>query len=182
MLWDRVEPNGYTHHVSENLLPGTNTKEVLTRVAIGDHQVTTYAGHLMARTLKAPHLTTGLRDIWELEPVASTESGSFYTEYDFGLPGQPVLQRTDVDVQRPSIRLGSRVWCVFVRALRPVHFDDVTRSVEDRPTGVERLVALVLGDSSRAGTSPTGPCLPVRRGPDTPSASPRRSRCADSAR
>ncbi|HSN84048.1 MAG TPA: hypothetical protein VLS88_15820, partial [Polyangiales bacterium] len=43
MLWDRVEPNGYTHHIRENPLPGTNTKEVLARVAIGDHQVTTYA-------------------------------------------------------------------------------------------------------------------------------------------
>ncbi len=89
MLWDRVEPTGYTHHIRENPLPNTNTKEVLTRVAIGDHQVTTYAGHLMARTLKAPHLTTGLRDIWGLTPVASTQGGSFYTEYDFDVPGQP---------------------------------------------------------------------------------------------
>jgi len=89
MLWDRVEPSGYTHHIRENMLPDTNAKEVLTRAAIGDHQVTTYAAHLMARTLKAPHLTTGLRSIWGLTPVASTGSGSFYTEYDFGLPGQP---------------------------------------------------------------------------------------------
>jgi len=61
----------------------------LMRDAIGDHQVTTFAGQLMARTMKAPHLTTGLRDVWGLEPVTSTASGSFYTEYDFGLPGQP---------------------------------------------------------------------------------------------
>ena len=89
MLWDRVEPTGYTHHIRENPLAGTNTKEVLTRVAIGDHQVTTYAGHLMARTLKAPHLTSGLRDIWGLTPVESTDGGSFYTEYDFDVPGEP---------------------------------------------------------------------------------------------
>jgi len=89
MLWDRVEPNGYSHHVTENPLPGVNEKEVLMRVAIGDHQVTTFAGHVMARTMKAPHLTTGLRDIWSLDTVTSTESGSFYTELDFGLPGQP---------------------------------------------------------------------------------------------
>ena len=90
MLWDRVEPNGYTHHIRENPLPATNTKEVLARVAIGDHQVTTYAGHLMARTLNAPHLTTGLRGpIWGLTPVESTDSGSFYTEYDFDVPGEP---------------------------------------------------------------------------------------------
>ncbi|MGB5812935.1 MAG: hypothetical protein WBG86_20550 [Polyangiales bacterium] len=87
MLWDRAEPNGYTHHVTANPLPNTNTKDVLARVAIGDHQVSTYAGHIMARTLGAPHLTTGLRDIYGLTPVESTDSGSFYTEYDFGQPG-----------------------------------------------------------------------------------------------
>ncbi len=89
MLWDRVEPNGYTHHIRENPLPGSNAKEVLMRVAIGDHQVTTYAGHLMARTANAPHLTTGLRSIWGLTPVESTDGGSFYTEYDFDVPGEP---------------------------------------------------------------------------------------------
>ena len=89
MTWDRVEPNGYSHHIVENNLPGVNPKEVLMRTAIGDHQVTTYAGHVMARTMNAPHLTTGLRDIWGLDDVESTSSGSFYNEYDFGLPGQP---------------------------------------------------------------------------------------------
>jgi hypothetical protein len=89
MPWDRVEPTGYTHHIRENPLPGTNPKEVLTRVAIGDHQVSTYAGHIMARTLKAPHLTTGLRSVWGLDEVESTDGGSFYTEYDFDVPGEP---------------------------------------------------------------------------------------------
>ncbi len=69
MLWDRVEPNGYSHHITENNLPGVDPKEVLMRVGIGDHQVTTFAGHVMARTMKAKHLTTGLRDIWGLDPV-----------------------------------------------------------------------------------------------------------------
>ena len=89
MLWDRVEPNGYSHHVVENNLPGVNPKEVLMRDAIGDHQVVTFAGQIMARTMKAKHVTTGLRDVWGLEAVDSTASGSFYNEYDFGLPGQP---------------------------------------------------------------------------------------------
>ncbi|MDH3625432.1 MAG: hypothetical protein OEQ49_16315 [Myxococcales bacterium] len=91
MLWDRVEPNGYTHHIRENPLPGTGTKEVLTRVALGDHQVATHAGHIMARTLNAPHLTTGLREVWGLTPVESTAGGSFFTEYDFGMPGPEPL-------------------------------------------------------------------------------------------
>ena len=90
MLWDRVEPVGYTHHISENTLPGANPKAVLMRAAIGDHQVPTEAAHVMARTVGAKHLDSGLRDIWGLDKVTSTESGSFYTEYDFGLPGEPL--------------------------------------------------------------------------------------------
>ncbi len=90
MPWDRVEPNGYSHHIVDNNLPDVNPKEVLMRTAIGDHQVTTFAGHVMARTMNATHLTSGQRDIWGLDAAESTPSGSFYTEYDFDLPGQPL--------------------------------------------------------------------------------------------
>ncbi len=89
MPWDRVEPTGYTHHIATDTFAGTSPKEVLMRVAIGDHQVPTLGAHIMARTLGAAHLTTGLRDVWGLEPVSSTSSGSFYTEYAFGLPEVP---------------------------------------------------------------------------------------------
>ena len=90
MLWDRVEPNGYTHHLrSDNPLRGAPEKEVLMRAALVDHQVVTLAGHIMARTAGAQHLDSGVRDIWDLTKVPSTESGHLYTEYDFDLPGQP---------------------------------------------------------------------------------------------
>jgi len=93
MPWDRVEPMGYAHHVVENTLPDVNPKEVLMRSAIGDHQVTTLAAHILARTMGAPLLDSGLQDAgirdqpWGLTTVDSTESGSFYVELDFGLPG-----------------------------------------------------------------------------------------------
>jgi len=96
MPWDRVEPMGYAHHVTENPLPGVNAKEVLMRSAIGDHQVTTLAAHILARTMGAPLLDSGLQDagirdeIWGLTSVDSTESGSFYIELDFGHPGEPL--------------------------------------------------------------------------------------------
>jgi hypothetical protein len=90
MLWDRVEPTGYTHHIRENTFPNTNAKEVLTRVAVGDHQVSTLGGHVMARTLKAPMLDQGIREVWGIPTVTSTAAGSFYAEYDFGLPGEPL--------------------------------------------------------------------------------------------
>jgi hypothetical protein len=91
MLWDRVEPNGYSHHVTENPLPGVRAKSVLTRSAVGDNQVTTLAAQLMARTMNASHLETGVRDVWPLEAVASTAAGeSVYVEYGFGLPKVPL--------------------------------------------------------------------------------------------
>lgn len=95
MPWDRVEPMGWAHHVTENTVGGANPKEVLMRAAIADHQVTTLGAHILARTMKAPLLDSGLQDagirydIWGLDKVESTESGSFYIELDFGLPGEP---------------------------------------------------------------------------------------------
>ncbi len=99
MLWDRVEPNGYSHHVSENLLPGvSDPKEVLMRDVLGDFQVTNLGAHIMARTLNAAHVDSGLQEAgirdnpWGLTTVKSTASGNFLMEYDFALPGpEPLL-------------------------------------------------------------------------------------------
>lgn len=93
MLWDRVEPNGYTKYTTANKLPGSpDDRRVLLRVALGDHQVTTFGGHVMARAMGAKHVTTGLRDIWGLEAVTGPvdEPGATYFEYDFGLPPEPL--------------------------------------------------------------------------------------------
>lgn len=89
MLWDRVEPNGYTHHVTENPLPGSNAKDVLLRSAIGDHQVTNLSSHLMAHTMKAKQLDAGQADVWGLDQASSTSDESFYIEYGFALPKIP---------------------------------------------------------------------------------------------
>ncbi|MBX2802024.1 MAG: hypothetical protein KTR31_30365, partial [Myxococcales bacterium] len=80
---------GYAHRVPQNPVPNTPVKEVLMRAAIGDHQVPTIGAHTMARAMGATHLTSGLRDIWGMEAVSSTTSGSFYIEYAFGLPEVP---------------------------------------------------------------------------------------------
>ena len=42
MLWDRGEPNGYAHRMTDNPLPNTPPHEVLMNVGVGDHQVTNY--------------------------------------------------------------------------------------------------------------------------------------------
>jgi len=53
MLWDRGEPNGYAHRMTDNPLPGTPAHQVLMDVAFGDHQVTDYQADVEARTIGA---------------------------------------------------------------------------------------------------------------------------------
>jgi len=93
MLWDRVEPSGYTKYAYENTFPGSPAgRRILMRTAIGDHQVTTFGGHVMARAMNAKHLASGIRDIYGLEKVTAAsidEDVAVYTEYAFGLPPEP---------------------------------------------------------------------------------------------
>jgi hypothetical protein len=53
MLWDRGEPNGYAHRITDDPLPDTPRHEALLNVAFGDHQVTIYQADVMARTIGA---------------------------------------------------------------------------------------------------------------------------------
>lgn len=89
MLWDRVEPSGYTKYLRGGL-PATPPHEVLMRSALGDHQVATWGAQLMARAVGAKLLDSGNGDRFGLEKAAETTSGSVYTEYDFGLPREPL--------------------------------------------------------------------------------------------
>jgi hypothetical protein len=91
MLWDHVEPSGYTYRLENDPFPGTPERDVLIRAAIGDHQVTTLGAHVMARAIGATHLDSGLRDVWGLDAEAGTSAtGSVYVEYSFGLPADPI--------------------------------------------------------------------------------------------
>ena len=53
MVWDRGEPNGYAHRMTDNPLPDTPAHQVLMDVAFGDHQVTDYQADVEARTIGA---------------------------------------------------------------------------------------------------------------------------------
>ena len=89
MLWDRVEPNGWTKYLGGGL-PNTPPHSVLMTAARGDHQVPTFGAHVMARAVGAKHLESGIRDIFGLDKVFGTQSGSVYVEYDFGHPPEPL--------------------------------------------------------------------------------------------
>ena len=53
MLWDRSEPNGYAHVMTDHPLANTPPHEVLMNIAVGDHQVTNYQADVEARTIGA---------------------------------------------------------------------------------------------------------------------------------
>jgi hypothetical protein len=53
MLWDRGDPNGYAHRMTDDPLPDTPAHQVLLDVAFGDHQVTIYQADVEARTIGA---------------------------------------------------------------------------------------------------------------------------------
>lgn len=84
MMWDRSEPAGYTHLIRDGLLPGSPPKDVLMQVAIGDHQVTTLAAHIMARSANIPNLGPVNREVWGVESVEGTVEGAAMIEYDWG--------------------------------------------------------------------------------------------------
>jgi hypothetical protein len=106
LMWDRVEPTGYTHRIVQNPLPGTGTHDILVTAALGDHQVTTLGAHHMARSAGIGHLDTGLRDLWGLPAFTNGSVGSAYVEYDFGLPPDPVcnLPQTACDDPHGKLR------------------------------------------------------------------------------
>jgi hypothetical protein len=53
MLWDRSDPNGYAHRMTDRPLDNTPAHEVLLNVAFGDHQVTNWQADVEARTIGA---------------------------------------------------------------------------------------------------------------------------------
>lgn len=92
LVWDLTEPGGLARYVSGDPLPNTPEHRVMLHVAVGDHQVTPFGAHILARTVGAKLLTsTDLakpypRSIWGVDPVTPPVSDqSVIVEYDFGL-------------------------------------------------------------------------------------------------
>jgi hypothetical protein len=65
MLWDRGDPNGYAHRMTDHPLPDTPPHQVVMNVAFGDHQVTDYQADVEARTIGAKaHLPVLFKGRW----------------------------------------------------------------------------------------------------------------------
>jgi hypothetical protein len=93
MLWDRSDPNGYAHRMTQNPLPNTPSHEVLLNVAFGDHQVATWQADVEARTIGAaahePVVFTGrwpgVDPLWGIPRIESYPyTGSAIVYWDSG--------------------------------------------------------------------------------------------------
>lgn len=105
LQWDRTEPNGYAPYIVQDPLPGTLAKQVLMRAALGDHQVTNYGAHVMARSMGVAHVETGLSKIFGMETQAAPYQGSALVEYDFGLPADPLQNLPQRECEDPHGKL-----------------------------------------------------------------------------
>jgi len=93
MLWDRAEPNGYAHRMTDDPLPDTPPHQVLFDLAFGDHLVTNWQSNVEARTIGAKAVEPfiagsrfpGVDFDWGIEPIASYPyNGSAIAYWDSG--------------------------------------------------------------------------------------------------
>ena len=93
MLWDRGEPNGYAHRMTEHPLPNTPAHKVLLSVALGDHQVSNFQSDVEARTVglrtRKPILEQGRWPdtdvLWNVPAISSYPyDGSAVVYFDIG--------------------------------------------------------------------------------------------------
>lgn len=102
ILWDRVEPTGYSHHIRTDTLPGSPPKEVLLEVAIGDHQVSTLGAHIMARAIGGVvNIAPENRPLWGIASAPAPYTGSAMVEYEFGLAPEPTTNIPPSDGEDP---------------------------------------------------------------------------------
>lgn len=88
LLWDHVEPSGFSRHIRDPL-PDTPAHDVLLLVAVGDHQVPTLAAHLLARSIGDVPSIDPVREIWGIEGIEGEHTGSAMIEVDFGDSPEP---------------------------------------------------------------------------------------------
>jgi hypothetical protein len=112
MSWDRAEPSGFVQHMSDDLLPNTPAHHVLIHAARGDHQVTTYAAHVLARAIGAKQLESDdpaqpvFDDIYGIDNAAAPlHDQSVIVEYDFGLKPNPPYNTPNKDGCDPHDRV-----------------------------------------------------------------------------
>jgi hypothetical protein len=129
MLWDRAEADGYAQHMTNDPLPNTPKHRVLMHVGLGDHQVSTYAAKVEARTIgahalapwAAPGRDSDRRPLFGLPAIrGKTYAGSAIVLFDSGSPVPPKAELPPREGQDPHefprrSKLGMRQKDAFLR-------------------------------------------------------------------
>ncbi|MBK7585357.1 MAG: hypothetical protein IPI67_34850 [Myxococcales bacterium] len=112
MSWDRVEPGGLAPYMTDDLMPNTPAHHVLMHIARGDHQVTPFGAHIMARAIGAVQLESDDAAQPVFDDYYGIERGkgpltdkSVLVEYDFGLKPLPVTNTPAKDGCDPHDRV-----------------------------------------------------------------------------
>ncbi len=112
MGWDRAEPDGFAPYMSDNMLPNTPAHHILIHDGLGDHQVSTYAAHIIARSVGAVNLKSNdpnqplIRDVYGVEGAdAPVQDQNAMVEYDFALAKEPLHNIAATDGCDPHDRV-----------------------------------------------------------------------------
>ena len=87
---DRFEPATYAPHMIKDLYPNSPpSRKVLLQIALGDPNVCTLSGELLARYAGVRLLEPIVRPVYGLDSAAAPHDGSAMTVFDFGIDPLP---------------------------------------------------------------------------------------------
>jgi len=157
MLWDRGEPNGYAHRMSDRPLPNTPPHKVLMDVGFDDHQVTNWQANVQARTIGAKAVSPfvhegrwpGVDGQWGIESIAAYPyDGSALTYWDIG-PERP-------NPDNPTETIGTGVPPITNTA--PASGQDPHEAPRVTPAMVEMIDLFLRDDGRITDQCSGGPC------------------------
>lgn len=166
MLWDRGEPNGYAHVMTDDPPPNTPAHNVTMQNAIGDHQVSNFASDVQARTIGAKTNVGGIDDrrwpdyddLWDIPRIESDEypfAGDNIIYWD----GGPLRPNDSGIGTRPLIGTGVSPY----ENIAPNQVDPRWEDPHGAPRGASGPVEMVSSFLQPNGTIPDlcgpNPCL-----------------------
>jgi hypothetical protein len=80
-LWDVAEGSGWTRALNQEPFDGEVAKQVLIQNAIGDAQVTTLGGQVLARSFGANSIAPETRPVWGIDEKEGGFTGSGFVEW-----------------------------------------------------------------------------------------------------
>jgi hypothetical protein len=100
LLWDRMEPSGYLHHITRDPLPGTPLHTVIFHYGLGDAQVNWLGTEFLARSTDAHMFESNVREGNETffgytmigdDDILTQPGQNLIQGWDFGAPLAPFV-------------------------------------------------------------------------------------------